>query len=191
MPRRETIVQRGATIAPRVETTVAYHHVYRLLRGVDRDGWVREAIARFADRINFGPDPIPRSAGPIVRFSRSEHMERWSRTRALWVVPRDQTIRHVGWRITPPERSTRPHEWTIVHDAFRDRQPRRLDRSARAPHRTARTDDPTHWSTLSVACRGRSNRRVSPIAQRRAMTAPCDASIVRRGSFTVPRGVLT
>jgi hypothetical protein len=58
VPRRETIVQRGATIVKRVETTVPRHQVYRLLRVVDRDAWLRDAIGRFADPIACMPEPI-------------------------------------------------------------------------------------------------------------------------------------
>ena len=43
VPRPATIVQPGETIVQRVETTVPRHQVYRLLRAVDRDGWLREA----------------------------------------------------------------------------------------------------------------------------------------------------
>ena len=42
----EMIVQRVETIVQRVEPTVPRHQVYRLLRAVDRDGWLPEAIAR-------------------------------------------------------------------------------------------------------------------------------------------------
>ena len=48
VPRPATIVQPGETIVQRVETTVPRHQVYRLLRAVDRDAWLREVIS-FAD----------------------------------------------------------------------------------------------------------------------------------------------
>ena len=35
--RATTTVQRGETTVQRVETTVPLHHIYRLLRAVDRD----------------------------------------------------------------------------------------------------------------------------------------------------------
>jgi hypothetical protein len=62
LPCRETIVQRGETIVRRVETTVPRHQVYRLLRAVDRDGWLREAIARITDPIACVSEPLARSA---------------------------------------------------------------------------------------------------------------------------------
>jgi hypothetical protein len=49
MPLRETIIQRG-------NATVSRHQVYRLMRAVDRGGWLREAITRFADPIVCVPE---------------------------------------------------------------------------------------------------------------------------------------
>jgi hypothetical protein len=117
VPRRKTIVQRGTTIVQRVETTVPRHQVYRLLRAVDRDAWLREAIARLDDPIACVREPIAQSGDPIVRSSRSGHVEQTSRTRVLRIVRRDQTIRRVETRIAPTEQIRLPHERTIVHDS--------------------------------------------------------------------------
>lgn len=116
-PRRETIVHREKPIVRRVEKIVPRHQVYRPLRAVDRDAWLREEIARFADPIASMSEAIARSADPIVWSSRSGTVERASRARVERIVRRDQTIRRVGPRIAPTEKVTRPHEWTIVHDA--------------------------------------------------------------------------
>jgi hypothetical protein len=76
MPARETIVQRGNAI-------VSGHQAYRLMRAVDRDSWLWQAIARFNDPIACVPESIARSAGLIVRSSRRGRVRRTSRTRAL------------------------------------------------------------------------------------------------------------
>ena len=116
-PRHVMIVQREETIVRRVETTVMCHQVYRLLRVVDRDGRLREAIARIDHSIACMREAVGRSANPIVRLTRRGYMEGTTRTRVFRVVRRDQTIRCIESRIAPLAWPTRPHEWTIVHDS--------------------------------------------------------------------------
>src|SRR6266581_3478835 len=96
------------TIVQRFETSVPRHKVYRLLRAVDRDGWLREAIARLDDPIARVLEPIARSANRIVGSSRSGRVERASRTHVFCVVRREQTIRRIESRIAPTEQLTRP-----------------------------------------------------------------------------------
>jgi hypothetical protein len=116
-PPHVTMVRHEETIVRRVETTVPCHQVYRLLRVVDREGWLRKAIARIDDPIACMREAIARSAHPVVRSSRRICIERTTRTRVLRVVPRERTIRRIESRIAPREWLTRPHQWTIVHDS--------------------------------------------------------------------------
>lgn len=183
-------VQRVDATVQRVETILPRQKVYRPLRGADRDAWLREVITRFADPTACVPNPIARCAGSIVR---SAEADAWRNEAHPCIVDRRTRSDDPPRRIA--DRSDRTAHTTARMDdragLFGDRRQRRRDRSARTPNRTARRDHPTRRSTLSGACRARSNTMVSVIAPRRELTVPCDTLIAPRGEWIVPRRALT